>query len=73
MYCSKCGNKWSTLLSDRTKNGTGCPKCANSKKGENLKISICKYSLDGKLIKKYESSSIASKETGMYNMADVLN
>ena len=67
--CSKCGNKWSTLLSDRTKNGTGCPKCANSKKGENLKISICKYSLDGKLIKKYESSSIASKETGISRSA----
>ena len=67
--CSKCGYKWVTLLSDRTKNGTGCPKCANSKKGEKSRIPICQYSLDGKLIKIYESSAEASKETGISRSA----
>ena len=26
--CSKCGNKWSAMIKERTYGGTGCPKCA---------------------------------------------
>lgn len=31
--CKNCGNNWETTISNRTK-GSGCPKCAQKKKGE---------------------------------------
>ena len=25
--CSKCGHEWSAIISNRTRNGQGCPEC----------------------------------------------
>lgn len=32
--CSKCGHKWKACIENRTRNNTGCPKCAGQKKRE---------------------------------------
>ena len=31
--CSTCGYEWETAVCNRTKGGTGCPKCGDLKKG----------------------------------------
>lgn len=32
--CHSCGNKWSASIDNRTRNGSGCPKCWNMKRKE---------------------------------------
>ena len=34
--CSKCGNRWESTISNRTRNGGGCPKCGLEKQLESF-------------------------------------
>ncbi len=66
--CKNCGYQWQTTLGARIK-GSGCPICANKKKGEILKIPINQYTKDNRFIATYGSTAEAEKETGISRSA----
>ena len=62
--CPYCGNKWQQRISHIV-NGVGCPKCKNSIISKKLSKKVAQYSMEGKLIKEYDSLTKAEIETGI--------
>ncbi len=61
--CQKCNFEWQAAIYSRV-NGRGCPKCAKKKISAARSKEVCQYSLDNKLIGKFNSASEARKATG---------
>jgi len=66
--CSKCGYEWKTGIVNRCKGNTGCPKCGRKKVEASRSKKVLQFSLDGKLIAKYESASDAVRKTGIKSL-----
>lgn len=62
--CPTCGNKWQQRI-NHIVNGVGCPKCKNNKISQKLSKKVIQYSVEGKLIKEYNSLTEAELETGI--------
>ncbi len=62
--CLECGNNWKAAVKTRTK-GYGCPKCGNRARGKALSKKVYCFSIDGNLIKEYDSLHSASIDTGI--------
>ena len=58
--CLVCGHEWEAVISSINK-GSGCLKCTN-----HLKRKVIQYDKGYKLIKKYDSISLASKKTAIH-------
>ncbi len=70
--CSKCGYEWMANPNHRVR-GQGCPKCGivKIKKSKN-KVTI-QMTLDGRIIKKYNSLKEAEEKTGIKHISSVCN
>lgn len=61
--CKTCGYEWQTSISHRV-SGTGCKECylENNRKNHYLAKKVLQYSLDGELLKTWDSVASASRE-----------
>lgn len=69
--CHICGHKWKSKISNRTLLKRGCPKCGKKKQAASQSKTVLQYSLDGKLLAKYESVSEAMRKTGILKISNV--
>lgn len=58
--CNVCGHKWKSTA-NKIYQGRWCPKCANRNRNKNNRKEIIQMSLDGKIIKRWESISLAKE------------
>ena len=69
--CHICNYEWIAKICNRTLLNRGCPKCGLKKRVASQSKPVLQYSLDGKLIAKYESASAAIRETGILKISNV--
>ena len=62
--CTKCGHEWQTAVGNRTKNGSGCPKCAVKKRRLSNGKAVRQYTKEGIFIREYPTISSAAEATG---------
>lgn len=68
--CHKCGTEWKMGINLRHR-GNGCPKCAREKLSKLHSRKIIQYSMDGKIINKYDSIQEAELKTGTTHISMV--
>lgn len=62
--CSKCGHEWPTRISKRVA-GSGCERCANIQRRQQLYKAVYQFSKEGEFIKEYPSARVAAEELGI--------
>ena len=62
--CPTCGNKWQQRI-NHIVNGVGCPKCKNNIISSKLSKKVVQNSMNGNIIKTYDSLTQAELETGI--------
>ena len=64
-------HEWPAKISNRTILNRGCPICGKKKQVASQSKRVLQYSLDGKLIAKFESVSEAVRKTGILKISNV--
>ena len=69
--CSKCGFEWIISPNTRTTKKSGCPQCADSRKGVSFKKCVQQISVDGVVVNTYASVKEAAKAVNRSSSAIV--
>ncbi len=69
--CPKGHQSYRMRIADRSA-GKGCRQCRDENAGKHFRKAVCQYSLEGNLLKEFDSATDAAKEMGV-SVSAILN